>query len=83
MLLTLIVEITEEQTVYCLPNFFSRRKLKTWVKDCFYDGKILAHNEDFLEKRLNSAINHTNILTTKVSVKKRLILFINITKNNR
>ena len=28
MLLTLIVEITEEQTVYCLPNLFPRRKLK-------------------------------------------------------
>ena len=83
MLLSLIVEITEEQTVYWLPNFFSRRKLKIWVKDCFYDGKILTHNEDFLEKRLNSAINHTNIPTTKVSVKNRLILFINIIKENR
>ena len=83
MLLSLIVEITEEQTVYWLPNFFSRRKLKIWVKDCFYDGKILTHNEDFLEKRLNSAINHTNIPTTKVSVKKRLILFINTIKENR
>ena len=28
MLLTLIAEITEEQTAYCLPNLFSRTKFK-------------------------------------------------------
>ena len=41
MLLTLIVEITEEQTVYCLPNLFSRQNLIIREKDCFYDGKYL------------------------------------------
>ena len=47
MSLTSIVEITKEQTVYCLPNLFSRRNLKITVKDCFYDRKILTHNEVF------------------------------------
>ena len=74
MLLTLIVEITEEQTVYCLPNLFSKRNLKIREKDCFYDGNILTHNEDFLEKKLilsNSAINHTKILIAFISVEER------------
>ena len=44
------MEIIEEQTVYCLPNLFSRRSLKIRVKDCFYDGKILTHNEVFEKK---------------------------------
>ena len=47
MSLTSIVEIRKEQTVYCLPHLFFRRNLKIGVKECFYDGKILTHNEFF------------------------------------
>ena len=74
MLLTLIVVITEEQTVYCLPNLFSRKTLKIREKDCFFNGNIITHNEDFLEKKLtlsNSAINHTKTLIAFISVEER------------